>query len=134
MSSFYQKHRRYFALGKAKIFSKVNCSNGYWKVPLDEESSLLTTFHTPFRRYKWKHTPFGILPAGEIFQQRLDQAIEGLDGVFTIVDDILIVGNGNLTGDAIANHDHKMSLLLAKRILCVSKKTGADQYLALLTV
>ena len=36
------------SLGKAKIFSKVNCSNGYWQVPLDEESSLLTTFHTLF--------------------------------------------------------------------------------------
>jgi len=100
------------SLGKAKIFSKVNCSNGYWQVPLDEESSLLTTFHTPFGRYKWKHMPFGISPAGEIFQQRLNQAIEGLDGVFTIADDILIVGNGNLTGDAIEDYDHKMSLLM----------------------
>jgi hypothetical protein len=41
-------------LGKAKVFSKLDCLNGYWQVPLDEESSLLTTFGTPFGRYKWK--------------------------------------------------------------------------------
>ena len=28
--------------------------------------------------------PFGISPAGEIFQRRLDQEIEGLDGVRTV--------------------------------------------------
>ena len=86
------------SLGKAKIFSKVDCSNIYWQVPLDEESSLLTTFHTPFGRYKWKRMPFGISPAGEIFRQRVDHAIESLDRVFTIADEILIVGNGNSTG------------------------------------
>lgn len=58
--------------------------------------------------------PFGISPAREIFQQRLNQAIEGLDSVFTIADDILIVGNGNLTGDAIEDYDHKMSLLMER--------------------
>ena len=39
-------------LGKAKIFLKLNCLNGYWQIPLDEESSLLATYGTPFGRYK----------------------------------------------------------------------------------
>ena len=76
-------------LGKAKIFS------GYWQIPLDEESALLTTFGTPFGRYKWKRLPFGISQAGEIFQSRLDQVIEDLLGVKTVADDILVIGNGN---------------------------------------
>ena len=50
---------------------------------------------------------FGISPAGEIFQQRLDQAIDGLDGVRTVADDILIIGNGETLQAAVADHDKK---------------------------
>ena len=48
--------------------------------------------------------PFGISPAGEIFQRRLDQAIEGLDGVKTVGDDILVIGNGATTAEAVKEH------------------------------
>ena len=65
-------------LANAKVFTKLDCKNGYWQVKLDNDSSTLTTFNTPFGCYKWTRMPFGISPAGEIFQQRLDQAIEGL--------------------------------------------------------
>ena len=53
-------------LGKATIFTKVDCKDGYWQIKLTEENSLLTTFATPFARYKWNRTPFGISPASEI--------------------------------------------------------------------
>ena len=47
-------------LSNAKVFTKVDCSNGYWQVKLDDESSLLTTFNTPFERFKWKRKPFNL--------------------------------------------------------------------------
>ncbi|PFX14763.1 Uncharacterized protein K02A2.6 [Stylophora pistillata] len=78
--------------GKAKIFTKVDCKDGYWQIKLMEESSLLTAFATPFGKYKWNRMPFGISPASEIFQLRLHEAVEGLDGVYTIADDILVAG------------------------------------------
>ena len=99
-------------LGKAKVFTKVDYKNGYWQVKLNETSSLLTTFATPFGRYKWKCMPFSIAPAGEIFQSRLDQAIEGLDGVKTVADDILVIGNGDSMTETIADHDRKLTSLL----------------------
>ena len=37
--------------------------------------------------------PFGLAPAPGIFQKRLDEALQRLSGVITIVDDILVVGN-----------------------------------------
>ena len=40
-------------LSKAKIFLTINLRSGYWHCHLDEESSLLTTFATPFGRYCW---------------------------------------------------------------------------------
>ena len=63
-------------LANEKVFTKLDCKNGYWQVKLDKDSSTLTTFNTPFGRYKWTRMPFGISPAGEIFQRRLDQAID----------------------------------------------------------
>ena len=91
---------------------KVDCKNGYWQVPLDQESSLLTMSNTPFGQYKWKMMPFGISPAGEIFQRHLDQAIEGLEGVRTVADDILIIGNGASMEEAVQDHDAKLKALL----------------------
>ena len=58
--------------------------------------------------------PFGISPAGEIFQRRLDQAIEGLDGVKTVADDILIIGNGATAAEAVKDHDTKLDALLSR--------------------
>ena len=99
-------------LANAKVFTKLDCKNGYWQVKLDQDSSTLTTLNTPFGRYKWTRMPFGISPAGEIFQRRLDQAIEGLDGVRTVADDLLIIGNGETVGDAVKDHHTKLEALL----------------------
>ena len=101
-------------LGKTKVFSKVDCSNGYWQVPLSSEASLLTTFATPYDRYKWNRMSFGISPAGEIFQKRLDQVIEDLDGVKTVADDILVIGNGDSLDEAIKDYDEKLTRLLER--------------------
>ena len=65
-------------LANAKVFTKLDCKNSYWQVKLDQDSSILTTFNTPFGRYKWTRMPFGISPPGEIFQRHLDQAMRDL--------------------------------------------------------
>ena len=71
-------------LSKAKVFTKVDAWNGYWHVQLDDKSSRLTTFDTPFGRYRWKRLPFGVSVASEIFQKRLNQALDGLNGLCLI--------------------------------------------------
>ena len=40
----------------AKVFSKFDATSGYWQLKLTDESSLLTTFNTPFGRYKYVST------------------------------------------------------------------------------
>ena len=55
-------------LAKAKVFSVCDVKNGFWHVELDQESSYLTTFGTPFGRYRWLKMPFGISQAPEYFQ------------------------------------------------------------------
>ena len=39
----------------AKLFSKLDASAGYWQMKLDEPSSDLLAFNTPFGRYKFKN-------------------------------------------------------------------------------
>ena len=44
-------------LTKAKFFTVCDVKNGCWHVQLDESSSLLTTFSTPYGRFKWTRLP-----------------------------------------------------------------------------
>ena len=53
---------------------------------------MLTTFATPYGRYRWLRLPFGLSVSSEIFQKRLHQELQGLPGVKCIADDILIHG------------------------------------------
>ena len=58
--------------------------------------------------------PFGISPAPEEFQRRLEQALEGLEGVKPIFDDILIFGVGETQAKALADHDAKLRALFER--------------------
>ena len=62
------------------IFSKVDARHGYWSVALDEESSMLTTFNSPFGRYRYLRMPFGLRMSQDVFQQKMDQILESCPG------------------------------------------------------
>ena len=79
-------------LGNSKIFSKLGANSGFWQIPLDEDSRLLTTFVTTFGRYCFNRLPFGISSAPEIFQQTLSSILEDLEGTICQMDDILVSG------------------------------------------
>ena len=40
-------------LAKAKVFTVLDAKDGFYQEELDKESSLLTTFWTPFGRYRY---------------------------------------------------------------------------------
>ena len=101
-------------LSKARLFSTIDLKSGYWHVLLDEQSSLLTTFSTPYGRYRWLRLPFGCSVSSEIFQKKLHQALEGLSGVHCVADDIMLYGNGNTDEEALADHDGKLEKLLTR--------------------
>ncbi|XP_064629350.1 uncharacterized protein K02A2.6-like [Lineus longissimus] len=81
-------------LAGATHFSVVDARSGYWMVRLDEQSSLLTTFSTPFGRYRYKRLPFGLIVSQDIFQRKMDEPFGDLAGVTGIADDIFVFGAG----------------------------------------
>lgn len=74
----------------AKIFSTLDATSGYWQVLLDEYSSKLCTFNTPFGRYCCLRLPFRISSAPEVFQNRMIKIFGDILGVIIFVDNILI--------------------------------------------
>ena len=92
-------------LSQVRVFSVCDAKDGFLQIELDNQSSMLTTFHTPFGRYRWKRLPFGISSAPEEFQRRVLKITEGLEGVYAIADDCLIVGQGATLEEATTNHD-----------------------------
>ncbi|XP_022099493.1 uncharacterized protein LOC110984016 [Acanthaster planci] len=76
----------------AKIFSKLDARHGYWSIVLDEESSLLTTFNSPFGRYRFRRLPFGLKVSQDIFQEKMDMILEQCPGTLGIADDVAVFG------------------------------------------
>ena len=74
------------ALSQAKVFTTVDLCSGFWHCFLDDESSMLTTFNTSYGRCRWLRLPFGLSVSPEIFQKRVIQTLEGLDGALNIAD------------------------------------------------
>lgn len=79
-------------LSGAKYFSTLDVKNGFWNIKLSAASSDLCSFNTPFGRYKFLRMPFGICSASEVYQHRMRQMLDDLDGVDVYIDDILIWG------------------------------------------
>ena len=98
----------------AKMFTILDVRCGFWHVLLDEPSSFLTTFHTPFGRYRWKRMPFGICSAPEVFQRQMHQVIEGLHGVEVVADDFVVVGFGDTEQTANMDHDKNLDAFLQR--------------------
>ena len=99
-------------LNEVKVFSKADLKEGFLQCELDDESAKLTTFQTPWGRYFWKRLAFGLSPSPEVFQQMLDQNLEGLPGLYKIADDILITGRGETLDEAMHDHDRNLSKFL----------------------
>ena len=74
----------------SKVFAKLDATQDYHQVPLDEESSKLTTFLLPSGRFRFLRAPMGLSCSSDEFCRRSDKIIEGLPGVRKLVDDILV--------------------------------------------
>ncbi|KAE8740131.1 hypothetical protein FOCC_FOCC014367, partial [Frankliniella occidentalis] len=89
------------------VFTVMDLRDGFWHANLDDESSLLCSFATPFGIYKFKRMPFGLSCAPELFQYLTGQVF-GDTGARVYFDDVLVAGKD------VQEHDLIMSRVLAK--------------------
>ena len=95
-------------LPNANYFSKLDAESGFWQLELDEPSSSLLTFNTPFGKYKFLRLAFGISSSPEIFQKAMSQLFEDVEEAECIVDDIL------LWGETIEQHNQRLRNVLER--------------------
>ena len=101
------------SFSKAKMFSVLDGKSGFWQVPLDEASSGLTTFNTPFGRYRWLHMPFSISSVPEEFQKRMNDTFGDIKGTAVIADDLLVYGGDDME-TATSDHDKNLRIVLER--------------------
>ncbi|XP_055916267.1 uncharacterized protein LOC129949066 [Eupeodes corollae] len=77
-------------LSGSKYFSVLDANSGFWMIQLDEESSMLCTFHTPFGRRRFLRLPFGINAAPEIFHCEMVKQFSDIPNLEIYIDDFLI--------------------------------------------
>jgi hypothetical protein len=92
----------------AKYFSKIDLTWGFWNLQLDEASSRLCTFCTPWGVFRYRRLPFGVSPAPEVFHHVLADVLQDLSGVLHYVDDVLVYGVTK------AEHDARLCIVLAR--------------------
>ena len=88
------------------VFSVLDAESGFHQLELDEGSRSFTTFITHKGLFRFRRLPFGIASAPETFQRVLSDILDGVEGVYVYIDDILIVGKDP------EEHDHRLKLVL----------------------
>jgi len=79
-------------LAGGKYFSKLDLSQAYLQVPLDEDSQCYVTINTHQGLYRYMRLPFGVASVPALFQKLMDTVLQGIPGVTCYIDDILVSG------------------------------------------
>ena len=64
--------------------------HGYHSVPIHPDDTHLTTFITPYGRYKYKTAPQGFISAGDGYTHRMDIIVQGTEKFDHCVDDSIL--------------------------------------------
>ena len=76
----------------AKFFAVFDTSKGFFHVPLDAESKVLTTMLMPFRIYVYNVLAMGLSNATDLFETCICEILQGLNGCTNIAYDVLVFG------------------------------------------
>ena len=80
--------------GRSKKFIKLDASNAYWQIPIDE-SSLKLTFNFPTERYRFLCIFYRIHSANNMAQPWIAQITQNIEGVENSQENIIIWGENS---------------------------------------
>ena len=79
-------------LGGGNRFTKLDMSQAYQQLELEEGSRKFTTINTHKGLYQYNRLPFGVSSAPGIFQRTMENLLQGIPQVVVRIDDILVSG------------------------------------------
>ncbi|XP_044746898.1 uncharacterized protein K02A2.6-like isoform X2 [Coccinella septempunctata] len=88
-------------------FSKLDLSDAYQQVGLNDDSKNLTTIVTHKGLFIYNRLTYGIASAPSKFQKLMESLLSGIDGVTVFLDDILITGKDE------KEHFNRLKLVLS---------------------
>eukprot|EP00731_Ephydatia_muelleri_P015883 Em0009g307a len=116
-------------LAGGEQFTKMDLSQAYLQLELEEESKRLVTINTHKGLYRFNRLPFGVASAPAIFQKVMESVLLGIPRVVCYLDDILI------TGSTVAEHLRNVERVLkqlrtfgiqAKKDKCAFQKESLE--------
>ena len=96
------------SLAGAKIFSKLDMSQAYAQLRIDDRSKQYTTINTHRGLFQYNRLPFGVSSAPGIFQRTMEGVLGDLSGVLCYLDDILMWGSTE------QEHDERVTAVLSR--------------------
>lgn len=79
-------------LGQTKYLSSIDLKDAFWQIPLSEVAREKTAFVVPERGlWQMKVVPFGMKNSAQAMQRLVDRLFGGELGIFTYLDDIIVV-------------------------------------------
>ena len=90
-----------------KIFTKLDMSQAYLQLQLDDKSKELVTINTHKGLFQYNRLPFGVASATAVFQRCMENLFQGCEGVSIYLDDLLV------TGSTIENHLKNLDKVLS---------------------
>ena len=83
-------------LGRGNKFTKLDMSQAYQQLELEESSKRFTTINTHKGLYQYNRLSFGVSAAPGIFQRTMENLIQGIPHVVVRIDDSLVSGKDDL--------------------------------------
>lgn len=82
-------------LVNAKYFCALDCTEGFWQIPVEESDRNKTAFITPQGLFQFRRCPFGFTNSPAVFQRAMNEIFK--DGLYQrcviYIDDILVFGS-----------------------------------------